>query len=302
MRSLRDWGMLLTKGFAMGAADIVPGVSGGTIAFITGIYDELLSTIAGLRPQMVRELFSEGLRTIWARYNLSFLAILAAGVIIGFASLSGVLKFLLHNYPIELRGFFSGLVIASVPLIARSVKKWGASRIIALILGFAFAFTITSLPPLVQSASPVFLFICGAIAISAMILPGISGSFIMIILGAYSTMITALHSWDLIKIFSFMGGAISGIILFSKFLNKLIKSHKDLTFAVLTGFMLGAVKMIWPWKENVRELFKHSDGEIEWLTRNIIPQVSTDELLIIIGCVVLGAGFVFILDRFSKTQ
>jgi len=302
MRSLRDWGMILTKGFAMGAADIVPGVSGGTIAFITGIYDELLSTIAGLRLKMVRELLSEGLRTVWVRYNLSFLAILATGVILGFASLSGVLKFLLHNYPVELRGFFSGLVIASVPLIARSVKKWGASRIIALTLGFAFAVTITSLPPLVQSASPVFLFICGAIAISAMILPGISGSFIMIILGAYSTMITALHSWDLIKIFSFMGGAISGIILFSNFLNKLIKSHKDLSFAVLTGFMLGAVKMIWPWKENIRVLFIHSDCKKEWLTRNIIPQVSTEELLIVIGCVVVGAGFVFILDRISKHQ
>ena len=302
MRSLRDWGMLLTKGFAMGAADIVPGVSGGTIAFITGIYDELLSTIAGLRLQMARELFSDGLRAVWDRYNLTFLAVLASGVVLGFASLAGILEFLLHNYPVELRGFFFGLVTASVPLIARSVKNWGVSRIIALTLGFAFAFAITSLPPLVQTASPLFLFLCGAIAISAMILPGISGSFIMIILGAYTTMITALHSWDLIKIFSFMGGAGAGIILFSKFLNKLIKTHKDLTFAVLTGFMLGAVKMIWPWKENLKELFKHSDGEIEWLTRNIIPQVSTEELLIVIGCGVVGAGFVLVLDRFSKNK
>jgi len=143
---------------------------------------------------------------------------------------------------------------------------------------------------------------CGAIAISAMILPGISGSFVMIILGAYSTMITALDSWDLIKIFSFMGGAVSGIILFSKALNKLIKSHKDLTFAVLTGFLLGAVKMIWPWKENVRILFLHSDCKEEWLMRNLIPSVGTSEILIVFGCVLLGAGFVVSLDRISKSQ
>jgi putative membrane protein len=302
MRSLRDWGILLTKGFAMGAADIVPGVSGGTIAFISGIYDELLSTIAGLKLKMIRELFSEGLKSVWGRYNLSFLAVLAIGVVLGFLSLASVLEYLLRNYPVELRGFFSGLVIASVPIIARSVKKWGDSRIIALTLGFVLAFLITSVPPLVQSASPLFLFMCGAIAISAMILPGISGSFVMIILGAYSTMITALDSWDLIKIFSFMGGAVSGIILFSKALNKLIKSHKDLTFAVLTGFLLGAVKMIWPWKENVRILFLHSDCKEEWLMRNLIPSVGTSEILIVFGCVLLGAGFVVSLDRISKSQ
>ena len=201
-RSPKQWWGLGLRGMAMGAADLVPGVSGGTVAFIVGIYEELLTTIGGLGLSTVRDLFRDGLVATWRRYNLGFLAALGAGIVTSVALLAGLLHHLLAEHPVLLWSFFFGLVAASVPLMLREIPRSdrGPAVGVALLVGAGIAWWLTGLPPLVQSDAPLFLFVSGAIAICAMILPGISGSFILVLLGAYSAVIGALKGLDLVRI------------------------------------------------------------------------------------------------------
>jgi len=214
MRKSRDtkgWLRLGIRGMAMGAADLVPGVSGGTVAFISGIYEELLDTIAGLGWGTVRTLFAEGPSAAWHRYNLGFLAALVAGIGLSVALLAGTLHHLLAHHPVLLWSFFFGLVAASVPFMLRDIPRasFSAPIVAALIAGGAIAWWLTGLPPLLQGDAPAFIFGAGAIAICAMILPGISGSFILVLLGAYSAVIGALKSFDVVRIAAFVGGCIA---------------------------------------------------------------------------------------------
>ncbi|MCG8467295.1 MAG: DUF368 domain-containing protein, partial [Gemmatimonadetes bacterium] len=202
-RSRGAWGLLYAKGLAMGMADLVPGVSGGTIAFITGIYDELLGTIAGLELELLGRLRSGGVIGLWRAGNFGFLAVLVAGIGTSALLFAGALHWLLEHKPVELWAFFFGLVAASVPLVGRHIAPWGGRAWTFGILGAVAAAVLTSLPPLVQSDAPIFLTLCGAIAICAMILPGISGSFILLILGAYAPVIAAIKGLDLVRIAAF---------------------------------------------------------------------------------------------------
>ena len=300
MRSLKDWSGLAAKGFAMGLADLVPGVSGGTIAFITGIYDELISTIAGLGIDTLKDLFKGGLKLVWTKYNLSFLAVLGLGLISAVIILSGSIHWLQIEYPTELRAFFFGLVLASAPILSREVKSNTVRKYLTILLGVLIAVTITSLPPAVQSNSPVFLTISGAIAICAMLLPGISGSFILLILGAYTPVITALSNFDILRIGAFAVGALIGLLTFSRVLSRILKNHHSTTIALLTGFLLGSLHVIWPWKRQIEMLYTHSDGREEWLLGNILPNSTPNEFILIIASVTIGALIVTALDRFSR--
>ena len=300
MRSLKDWSGVAAKGFAMGSADLVPGVSGGTIAFITGIYDELISTIAGLGIDTLKDLFKGGLKLVWTKYNLSFLAVLGLGLISAVIALSGSIHWLQIEYPTELRAFFFGLVIASAPILSREVKPNTVRKYLMILLGVLIAVTITSLPPAVQSNSPLFLTISGAIAICAMLLPGISGSFILLILGAYTPVITALSNFDILRIGAFAVGALIGLLAFSRVLSRILKNHHSTTIALLTGFLLGSLHVIWPWKKQIKMLYTHSDGREEWLLGNILPNSTPNEFILIIASVVIGAILVTALDRFSR--
>lgn len=284
----------------MGSADLVPGVSGGTIAFITGIYDELISTIAGLGIDTLKDLFKGGLKLVWTKYNLSFLAVLGLGLISAVIILSGSIHWLQIEYPTELRAFFFGLVLASAPILSREVKSNTVRKYLTILLGVLIAVTITSLPPAVQSNSPVFLTISGAIAICAMLLPGISGSFILLILGAYTPVITALSNFDILRIGAFAGGALIGLLTFSRVLSRILKNHHSTTIALLTGFLLGSLHVIWPWKRQIEMLYTHSDGREEWLLGNILPNSTPNEFILIIASVTIGALIVTALDRFSK--
>lgn len=297
-RSLADWGRVYLTGFSMGVADLVPGVSGGTVAFIAGIYDELLGTIAGVRLPLLGQLRREGLMATWREANFTFLLVLLAGVFTAVAALAGLLHRLLEEEPERLWAFFFGLVAASVPLVGREIKRWTAQRWVLASIGLAAAGLITSLPPLMQSDHPAFLFACGAVAICAMILPGISGSFLLLILGAYAAVIGALKSFDVFRIGVFGAGAVVGLLGFSRVLKRLLEARRAATLSVLTGFLLGSLNALWPWKREVRELYTHSDGRVEYFRVNAAVG---EDVWALVALGVAGAVLVWGLDRVGRS-
>ncbi|MGB5419127.1 DUF368 domain-containing protein, partial [Algibacter sp.] len=196
-RRLKDYLIISFKGLAMGAADAVPGVSGGTIAFISGIYEELINTISNVNGALIKTLFNDGLKAFWVKANGNFLLALLSGIIISFVSFMKLAKYLLEHHPILIWSFFFGLIVASIYFVGKQITKWDLVSVLALIIGAGIAFYISKLPSLGTNENPWFLFLAGSIAICAMILPGISGSFILIILGAYKTLSNAIHDVDI---------------------------------------------------------------------------------------------------------
>lgn len=248
MRSVKDYILLYFKGMAMGAADVVPGVSGGTIAFIVGIYEELLQTISSVKPSLLIDLKNEGIAYVWKKINGTFLLVLLAGIATSFITFAKLITYLMHYFPIPLWAFFLGLIIASIWYIGRQIKKWNLSAILGLILGAAFVVYISVMPPLASHQSYLFMFFAGAIAACAMILPGISGSFILLLLGAYSTVMSAINNQDFALLVVVAAGAGIGLLSFSKLLNYLLSKFHNTLIAVLTGFLIGSLWKIWPWK------------------------------------------------------
>lgn len=234
----------------MGAADVVPGVSGGTIAFISGIYEEFVGSISSINFNTLKTLKSEGIKAAWQQVNGNFLLAILVGIGISILSLAKLISWLLENEPIPLWSFFFGLVLASVLFIGKQISHWKAATIVIFILGTVLAYWITTLEPLVsENSSSIFLFISGALAICAMILPGISGAFILVLLGAYRIVLEAVHNRDFQIIAVVGAGAIVGLLTFSRVLKWLFNHHKNLTLAVLTGFVMGSLNKIWPWKK-----------------------------------------------------
>ncbi len=303
-RDAKAWMGLGLRGMAMGAADLVPGVSGGTVAFIAGIYEELLTTIGNLGVGTLRSLFREGPVATWRQYNLGFLAALVGGIGTSVVLLAGVLHHLLATQPVLLWAFFFGLVAASVPIMIGSVapaSRKSPGAVGMLVLGAVVAWWLTGLPPLVQGDAPWFLFVSGAVAICAMILPGISGSFILVLLGAYSAVIGALKGLDLVRIAAFASGAVAGLLGFSKGLGWVFRQHRSWALSLLSGFLIGSLRKLWPWKENVSLLFTHSDGRPEYLQVNVSPMDHPDaRLWAAVLCAAMGAAAVTFLSRLGQ--
>lgn len=249
-RTIKDYFSVGLKGIAMGAADVVPGVSGGTIAFISGIYEELLNSISSINVGLLKTLRKDGFKVAWKQLNGNFLLTLLIGIAISLVSLAKVISWLLENQPVLLWSFFFGLVLASVLYMAKQITKWNIASVGLLVLGTLLAYWITTLNPLVsENSSPVFLLLSGAIAICAMILPGISGSFILLLLGAYKPIIDAINNRDVKTILLVGTGAVIGLLTFSRVLKWLFKYYKNATLSVLTGFIIGSLNKIWPWKQ-----------------------------------------------------
>ena len=263
--------LLTLKGIAMGAADVIPGVSGGTIAFITGIYEELLRSIKSIDLAALKMLFTGKFKTFWQKINGNFLLAVVAGIGISIFSLARLMTWLLAHHPIPLWSFFFGLIIASTFLVAKDVTRWNVLNIVGAIAGAVAAYMITALSPSSTPDTWWFIILSGAIAICAMILPGISGSFILLLLGKYEFIMTAVGDLNVKVIVLFAIGAIAGIISFSHFLTWLLKKYRNITIAVLTGFMVGSLNKIWPWKQ-VLETYTDSHGEIQPLKEaNVMP-------------------------------
>ncbi len=297
---MRSWGALYAKGLAMGMADLVPGVSGGTIAFISGIYDELVATIAGLDHGLLRVLREDGVSAAWRAGNMGFLTVLLAGILTSVVAFAGGLHWLLANRPVQLWGFFFGLVAASVPLVARRITDRRRAGVWALATaGAALAASVTSLPPLVRSDAPLFLAAAAGVAACAMILPGISGSFILLILGAYAPVIGALQGLDAVRIVAVGVGVVLGLLSFSRVLGRLLSRRRAATLSLLTGFLAGSLNALWPWKERVRELYTHSGGRVEWLTENRWPP-NAAEIWPVLALALLGAAAVLAIDRAAR--
>jgi putative membrane protein len=250
-RNLSQYIWISLKGMAMGAADAVPGVSGGTIAFISGIYEELVNTISNINLSLLKTWKTQGLKAFWTQLNGSFLVALLSGILISFITFMRLAKYLIENHSVLIWSFFFGLIIASVIYVAQQIKTWRLSTLLSIVVGTLVAFYITTLPSLGTNDNAFFLFFAGAIAICAMILPGISGSFILVILGAYKTLSDAVHDFDFKRLALFAGGATLGLLSFSHLLKWLFKHYENTTLALLTGFIIGSLNKIWPWKETI---------------------------------------------------
>lgn len=335
--TLRKRATLVLKGMAMGAADVVPGVSGGTIAFITGIYEEFLNALKSLNGVALRKLFKEGIGAFWKHINGWFLLPLFLGIGISVASLAKVITYLLAEQPVLLWSFFFGLILASVVLIGKTVRKWNAGVWAAIALGTVVSYYITTITTVAdETTNMAYIFLCGMVAICAMILPGISGSFILLLMGAYELVIGTIKEFvdavlhvdfsDLgtqIKIVGAFGvGAIAGLISFSHVLSWLFKRFHDITIALLTGFLIGSLNKIWPWKTTMSVLIKH-EGEpdqkiVPFIQDNVLPagysvlnEVETAQLgltvkepmlFAAIGMCLLGIVVIWLLDRFGPKE
>ena len=239
---------LFFKGAAMGVADTVPGVSGGTVAFITGIYEELIQSLAQLGPARLKDLRERGFRAFWYAINGNFLLAVFSGLLIALFSVAEVMNWLLIHQRVLLWAFFFGLITASVPLIMLRLKRWRARHWVFLIIGVLVGLGITLLGVGRTPDTLWMIFIAGAIAVGAMVLPGISGSFLLLILGQYEVMVRAVVERDLLMIVAFGIGAVIGILGIARILSKLFRRHHDSTIALLTGFMAGSLNMLWPWQ------------------------------------------------------
>lgn len=263
--------LLYLKGVAMGAADIVPGVSGGTIAFITGIYETLVSSIGAVGPKTLQILFKQGPVAAWHSFNGNFLVVLMAGILTSVFTLSKIISYLLTHQAVLLWSFFFGLILISALHVGKHISQWRGSTVGTLLVGAVGAFAITTIAPTEIALNPLTLFLSGAIAICAMVLPGISGSFILLLLGMYAHIIGAVKSLDMVSLGIFASGCLVGLLLFTRLLTWLLKNHHDLTLALLTGFMIGSLNKVWPWKHTVSTRV-NSHGEVVPLEQvNLLP-------------------------------
>jgi Predicted membrane protein len=306
-KRFKDYVLITLKGLAMGAVEVVPGVSSGTIALITGIYEELLLTIKNF-PIAVKDLLKNkfDLKLFWKNMNGNFLLALFLGMGVGVLSLAKLTKHMLEQYPVPMWAFFFGLVLASVWFVLREVKKWKSAYFSLFAVGVIIGFLITTLSSAETPESLWFIFLSGAIAICAMMLPGISGSFILLILGKYQYLLTALTEGNIPVILTFISGALIGIILFSHFLSWLLKSYHAITIFFLGGVMFGSLNKIWPWKKVVETAVKPSGEVVPIVEQNILPTTYTEltgepsQVLYAIIMFIVGFSIIFIIDNIAQ--
>ena len=298
-RGIKDYGMLMLKGIAMGAADVVPGVSGGTVAFIVGIYEELINSIKSINPTNLKLLFSLRIAEFWKAINANFLLALVSGIAISIFSLAKLITYLLENEPVLVWAFFFGLVLSSTYFVAKTITQWDWKTYLFFVIGTVGAYFITVATHTETPNNLFFIFLCGAIAICAMILPGISGSFILVLLGKYFYIMSAVKSLDIVVMLVFICGAFIGITSFSNVLSFLLRRFHNTTIATLAGFMLGSLNKVWPWKETV-ETYVDSHGHIKPLVEeNILPNTLLWEG---VGLMLFGFILVYVLEKISQKK
>lgn len=307
-RSIKEYLVIALKGVGMGAADVVPGVSGGTIAFITGIYEELVSSIKSINIAAARTLFKDGIKSFWQAVNGTFLLVLVAGILVSVLSLARVLEYILINHPVLIWSFFFGLILASAVFVAKKIGRWNLQTGISMLVGAVAAFLITSISPAETTEAYWFIFLSGALAICAMILPGISGSFILLLLGKYQFILNAVNEGKLDILAVLIIGAIVGIISFANLLSWLLKLYHHLTIALLAGFMIGSLNKIWPWKVTV-ETYTDSHGELMPLVeQNVFPGRFHDltqqdpQLLFAALLALAGIGLILLFELLSREK
>jgi putative membrane protein len=297
-RTFKDYLLVLLKGLCMGAADVVPGVSGGTIAFITGIYDEWLSSLKKCTPAVLLMIKRDGIKKTWEYINGNFLVALFGGILISLKTFAAIVLIAMDSYPIMVWAFFSGLVAASIFQLVRVQRGWGLIEIVGLLVGIAFILAISYMAPSQLPGHGWILFLGGFVAICAMILPGISGSFILLLVGLYPVFLQAIHHLEIVKLLWFGAGCIMGLVVFSRFLHWLLNAYHSQTLAVLIGFLIGSLSVTWPWKQALLTTVDSHGRTVVLQQENINPlnyfAVTGSEPTIMLAIVwaLLGVGLV----------
>jgi putative membrane protein len=290
-RGLRDYLWVAARGFAMGSADVVPGVSGGTMAFILGIYEELIHAIHSVDLVFIRRLLSLRIREAFEGVPWQFVAALGLGIATAILTLARLLSHTLHAHPVLVWAFFFGLVLASVVVVRKRVSRWTPVALLVTFLAALGSYHLVGLVPIETPEEPWFLFFSGALAITAMILPGISGAFILLLLGKYHFVLNAVVSGDILTLLIVIAGAVVGLLSFARVLRWLFQRSHDTTVAALTGLILGALRKVWPWK--------HSDGLQEI---NILPPAYDAEFAGAMLLMLAGFTLIITLDHLAARQ
>jgi len=297
---MKEFFSLFLKGMAMGAANVIPGVSGGTIALITGIFERLINAIKSFNITAVKLLFSGKIKDFIKHTDLYFLLAIFSGIGISILSVAKLFAYLFEYYPIYIWAFFFGLILASVLFVGKTIEKWTSSVIIAFIIGISIAMSITLLSPASENDSFFYLFICGIVAICSMILPGLSGSFVLILMGNYQlVMIDAVNGLRFDILLPVALGAAGGLLGFSYVLSWVFKNYKNQTIGILTGFILGSLGIIWPWKNAIIELF----GEKEKVTgySYYLPNMDTS-FAIALAFIILGFVSIWLMEKAASNK
>jgi len=299
-RTFPDYIVLSVKGFCMGASDVVPGVSGGTMAFILGIYEELIDAIKSCDLKSLQFLVTLKFRPLLDRISWQFLMAVGIGIFTAIFTLSRLLSWLLQNRPIFIWSFFLGLILASVLSVSRRVEAWRVLTWLCLVGGTLGSYFLVGLVPVATPNDYWFLFLCGAVAICAMILPGISGSYILVLLGKYQYVLDAVNHRDFLVLGLVAAGACVGIIAFSRILGWLLKNYHDLMVATLTGLMIGSLRKVWPWKETLESVVDLHGQMVPLVQSNILPGQWNGEVLAALSLMVAGLLAVLFLDRLGN--
>ncbi len=304
-RSMGQWFTLIFSGYLIGSGNVVPGVSGGTMAFILGVYEELVESLrmAG-QPDFYRALlglhFKKALRFVHA----GFLVSIMLGALLAIVTLAPGLEWMLVEQPVIIWSFFFGLILASVVIVGRSIHHWTLIIGVALLAGAIGAYLLVGLVPVQTPEAWWFLMLSGALAICAMILPGLSGSFVLVLLGKYEYFVNAVNEHDLMALFWAGIGAVIGLVTFAQLLSWLFKRYRDLTIAVLTGFMMGSLRKVWPWKETLETYIDRHGDTVPLVEKNILPTFMVDgsfnvEILYAVIAALLGLGLVLVIERWG---
>ncbi len=297
--------MVGLKGCAMGMADVVPGVSGGTIAFISGIYEELLNSIKSIDLEAIKLLFTGKFRALWEKINGKFLFSLIAGIGVAILSMARVMTYMLENHPIIIWSFFFGLIIASALMVAREVNRWSAISVVTMIIGVVLSYWITIVSPATTPNDWWFVMLSGAIAICAMILPGISGAFILLLMGKYMYIMEAVTELNIGILLLFAVGAVAGIVSFSHVLSWLLAKWHDATVTMLMGFMIGSLNKVWPWKQTLETYLDSHGVEQPLVQANVSPAQfemlggESHLVLAIVSCVA-GFALIYVIEMIGK--
>jgi len=305
-KNILNYIFLTVKGFAMGAANVIPGVSGGTIALITGVFERLINAIKSFNIVAIRLLFKGKIKELIKHIDLWFLIAVFSGMVISIISIAKVLKYLLESYPVFIWSFFFGLILASVYYVGKTIQKVNFGVVLFFIIGTALAVSISVMDPAPQNDSFFYLVICGVVAICSMILPGLSGSFVLILMGNYElVMIDAVNNADIGTLIPVIIGAIVGLIAFSHLLSWIYKKYKDQTISILTGFILGSLGILWPWKNEIYRLDEFGDYLMkngEMITQGYsryIPDSFNTEVIIAILLMLSGIIVISLIEKIA---
>ena len=291
------------KGLAMGAANVIPGVSGGTVALVTGIYERLINALKSCDLNALKLLFARDFKGAWRHVDGAFLSAILGGVAVSIISLAKVLEHLLGNYEVLTMAFFFGLIAVSVISVGRTVKRWGASALLALVLGTALAASVAMLAPAGENASPAYLFVCGVVAICSMILPGLSGSFVLIIMGNYALVLGSIGRFDMAVLLPMALGCVLGLLAFAHLLGWVYAKFHDQTVALMTGFILGSLAIVWPWKHTLTEVVVREGKADKLITTGYEwfgPTLSDSSTLMPLGLMVVGGLMVWGMEKVSE--